>query len=107
MPVTVTTKLPSPLERHERVAVCGDAPNVTLAGSVQVRPAGVEAETERATSPANPFRPVTVMVWVSESPVLPLRLTGEDGSMVKSTTWNSIADVECERLPSVPVTVTE
>jgi hypothetical protein len=102
----VTTNVPSLLDVHDRMAVCGDEPNVTLGGNVQMRPVGFEGETDRVTSPVNPFRPVTVMVWVTELPVSPLRLTGEEGSMVKSTMWKSIADVECERLPSVPVTVT-
>jgi hypothetical protein len=41
---------------------------VTLAGNVQVRPAGVETDTARFTVPVNPFSAVTVMVDVPEEP---------------------------------------
>ncbi len=51
-----------------RVAVWGEVPKVTLAGSVQVKPAGVDAETDRVTVPVNPFRALTVMVEVPEAP---------------------------------------
>ncbi len=43
-------------------------PNTTLAGRVQVRPAGVDADTDRVTVPVNPFRPVTVIVDVPAEP---------------------------------------
>ena len=50
------------------MAVCGEAPKTTLAGRVQVKPAGVEADTDRVTVPVNPFRAVTVIVEVPEAP---------------------------------------
>jgi hypothetical protein len=56
-------------ELHESVEVCGDVPNVTLVGdSVHVSPAGVEAETVRATVPVKPLTAVTVIVEVPEAP---------------------------------------
>ena len=55
------------LELQLRVAVCGDAPKVTLAGSVHVSPAGAETE-DSVTTPVNPFTPVTVTVEVPEAP---------------------------------------
>ena len=56
------------VELHESVAVCGDVPPVTLAGSVHVRPAGVDADTARLTVPVRLFNAVTVMVEVPEAP---------------------------------------
>ena len=53
---------------HDSVAVCGEVPNVTLAGRVQVSPAGVEADTARFTVPVNPFTAVTVIVEVPDAP---------------------------------------
>jgi len=50
-----------------------------------------------------------VMVWVIVLPLLPLTVMGEEGWMVKSTTWKSILDVVCCRKDmtvSVPVSVT-
>jgi len=40
---------------------------VTLAGRVQVRPAGVEADTARLTVPVKPLTAVTVIVEVPEA----------------------------------------
>ena len=51
-----------------RVAVCGDVPNVTLAGKVHVSPAGVDAETARLTVPVRPLTAVTVIVDVPDAP---------------------------------------
>ena len=50
------------------MAVCGEVPNVTLAGRVHVRPAGVETDTARLTVPVKPFSPATVIVDVPEAP---------------------------------------
>ncbi len=50
------------------MAVWGEVPKVTLAGRVQVRPAGVDVDTDRVTVPVNPFRALTVMVEVPEAP---------------------------------------
>jgi hypothetical protein len=56
-------------ELHDSVEVCGDVPKVTLVGvRVHVSPAGVEAETVRATVPVNPLVPATVIVDVPEAP---------------------------------------
>jgi hypothetical protein len=90
-PVTVTVKLPAEAELQDRVAVCGLVPNVTLAGKLQVNPAGVEAETARATVPVRPLTAVTVIVDVAETPVL--TAAGDVAAMVKSTTWNVIGPV--------------
>jgi hypothetical protein len=52
-----------------RVEACGDVPNVTLVGDrLHVRPAGVEADTVRATVPVKPPVAVTVIVEVPEPP---------------------------------------
>jgi len=61
---------------HDNVAVCGDVPNVTLGGRVHVRPAGVDAETDKFTVPVNPFTGATVMVDVAVVPAFTLMLVG-------------------------------
>lgn len=53
---------------HESVSVAGEVPNVTLAGTVHARPAGVEAETEVLTVPVKPLTAVSVIVEVAEAP---------------------------------------
>ncbi len=89
-----------------RVAVWGEVPKATLAGSVQVRPAGVEADTDRVTVPVNPLTAVTVIVDVPEAPArIWVGLTAP-AAMLKSTTWKRIVAVVWLRLPLVPVTVT-
>jgi hypothetical protein len=40
----------------------------TLAARVQVRPAGVEADTDKFTVPVKPFTAVTAIVEVPEEP---------------------------------------
>jgi len=68
-------------------------PKITLAGRVQVRPAGVEADTARFTVPVNPLTAVTVIVEVPDEPA---RITvGETApaAIVKSTTWKRIVAV--------------
>ena len=51
------------------VDVSGDVPKTTLVGdNVQVRPAGVDADTVRATVPVRPFTAVTVIVEVPDAP---------------------------------------
>jgi len=60
---------------------------------VQVRPAGVEADTARFTVPVNPLTAVTVIVEVPDEPA---RITvGETApaAIVKSTTWKRIVAV--------------
>jgi len=107
VPVTVTVYVPAVLALHESVDVCGDVPNVTLVGeSVQVRPAGLEADTVRPTVPVKPLRAVTVMV---EDPEDPARIWAGDtapAAIEKSTTWKRIAAVVWDNAPFVPVTVT-
>jgi hypothetical protein len=67
VPVTVTVNVPAEDDVHDNVAVCGDVPNVTLVGdNVQVKPAGVDADTVRATLPVRPLTAVTVIVEVPE-----------------------------------------
>ena len=80
-------------ELQESVEVCGLVPNVTLVGDrVQVSPAGVEAETVRATVPVRPLTAVTVMV---EVPVAPANTWAgvAPAVIVKSTTTNVITAV--------------
>jgi hypothetical protein len=51
------------------VEVAGEGGRLTLVGvNEQVRPAGVDAETDRLTVPVKPFRAVTVIVEVPEAP---------------------------------------
>jgi hypothetical protein len=91
---------------QESVAVCGDVPNATLAGRVQVRPEGVEEDMARFTVPVNPLRAVTVMVDVPDEPEL--MLEGETGpaDMLKSVTWKSTSPVTWVADVPAPVTVT-
>jgi len=108
VPVTVTVKSVSlvTVALQESVAVCDELPKVTLAGRVQVRPEGDDGENDRLTVPVKLLTAVTVMVWVIELPLVPLTVTGEDGAMVKSTTWKRIEAVSWDSVPLVPVTVT-
>jgi len=66
---------------------------VTLAGRVQVRPAGVEAETARLTVPVKPLTAVTVIVEVPEAPARIWAGLTAPAAMVKSTTWKRIVAV--------------
>ena len=92
---------------HDRVEVCGEVPKVTLVGdSVHVSPAGVEAETVRATVPVRPFTAVTVTVEVPDPPANIWAGDTAPAAIVKSTTLNVIAGVVWDSVPSVPVTVT-
>jgi len=92
---------------HESVDVCGEVPNVTLVGlSVQLRPAGVEAETVNETVPVNPLSAVTVIVEVPEAPAKIW-----DGVTVPAVIWKSACGVKTTftvrvRVPLVPLTVT-
>jgi hypothetical protein len=88
-----------------RVALCGEVPKVTLAGSVQLRPPG-EDRKDSPTTPVNPLRPVTVIVEVPEAPTSIWAGDTAPAAIVKSTTWNVIAAVVWDSVPSVPVTVT-
>ncbi len=51
---------------QDRVAVCGEVPKTTLAGRVQVRPAGTVSV--RVTVPVNPFSADSVIVEVPAEP---------------------------------------
>jgi len=76
---------------HDSEEVCGEVPKVTLVGvSVQLSPAGVDADTVSATVPVNPLTAVTVIVEVPEEPAsICARLT-VPAAIVKSTTWKRI-----------------
>lgn len=92
---------------QDKVAIWGEIPKVTPVGAtLQVKPAGFEAEGDRPTVPVNPLTAVTVIVWVPSTPTVVLTVTGEDGAIVKSTTWKSMLVVECVREAVVPVTIT-
>ena len=94
-------------EVHDRVEVCGLVPNVTLVGArVHVSPAGVDADTVRATVPVRPFRAVTVTVDVPEPPARICAGVTAPAAMLKSTTTKVTVAVEWDRVPSVPVKVT-
>ena len=78
---------------HVSVAVCGEVPKVTLAASVQVRPAGVDADVARLTVPVNPFRAVTVIVEVPEAPARIWAGDTAPAAIEKSTTTKVIVPV--------------
>ncbi len=84
--------------------MAGDGGRATLASGEQVRPAGVDEDTESITVPVKPLRAVTAMGEKAEVPAG--TEAGEVAVMKKSTAWNSIKPVLCERLPLVPVKVT-
>jgi hypothetical protein len=77
---------------HCRVAVCGVAPNVTLAGRVHVAVVdGTDTTCPRFTVPVKPLRAFSVII---EDPVVAVELTGlGDALMLKSTTWNVMTAV--------------
>ena len=82
-------------ELHERVEVCGEVPKVTLVGdNVQVKPAGVDADTVNPTVPVRPFRAVTVIVEVPEPPARIWAGVTAPAVMLKSTTTKVTAAVE-------------
>ncbi len=70
----------------------------------QFRPAGVDWDTESITVPVKPLRAVKAMGEMAEVPAG--TEAGEVAVMKKSTAWNSIEPVVCERPALVPVTVT-
>lgn len=76
-------------------------------GHETVRPVAGFVVHPMFTVPWKLFRGVTVRVV---DPWLPLKLTGLVADSWKSTIWNTIGDVECERDPpltaTLPVTVT-
>ncbi len=103
VPVTGTVKLPGDAAVQARDAVA-DPPlgTLTLAGSVQVIPAG--STWDRVSVPENVFKLAAVIVELPESVA---ELTGlGDAVRLKSTTWKRIDAVVWDNVPSVPVTVT-
>ncbi len=107
MPVIVTTKSPVVEALQDRDALCGVLPKVTLDNGVHVRPDGDDGEIVKLTVPVNPLRAVRVIVWVPDTPMVVLTVTGDDGAMEKSVTWNRMLPVECgPAVELVPVTVT-
>ena len=76
----MTMNVPAVVEVQDRVAVPGP---VMLAGVIapQVRPAGTVSVN--ATTPANPFTAVTVIVEVAEDPAL--TAAGDVAAMANST----------------------
>jgi hypothetical protein len=83
--------------------VVADGGTVTLLARVQVRPAGLEAETDRPTVWAEPVAPVTVIVEVPDAPTF--TSAGLEAAMVKVSTVKEIMLVVWVSGPLVPVTV--
>ena len=106
VPVTVTVNVPLADAVQDSVAVRGEVPNVTLDGRVQVKPAGVDAETDRLTVPVRPLSAVTVIVEVPEPPGKIWAGETVLAAIVKSDTVNVIVPVVWDSVPSVPVSVT-
>jgi len=99
VPVTTTVKVPAEGNVHDSVEVCGVGGRVTLVGlSEQLTLSSV-----KATTPANPPRPVTVMVEVTGTPVPPD--TGVTPLRAKSVTLTVTVVVRDWPLLA-PVTVT-
>jgi hypothetical protein len=93
LPVTVTVKSVETVivALHDSVDVPGEGGSVTLVNGEQVRPA--EGAATSATVPARLFTAVTVITWVPATPLLVVTITGADGAIVKSTTWNVMTAV--------------
>ena len=104
MPVTVTVAFAAIVDVQDSVAICGELPKVTL-GRVHEKPVG-SGVSESDTVPVRPLRAVTVIVEVSDMPTGVWAGDAGLADIVKSTTWKRIAAVECDSVPSVPVTVT-
>ena len=86
-------KSPADAAVQDSVAVCGEVPKVTLAGRVQVRPAGVDADTARLTVRVRPLTAMTVNVDVPEPPASICVGDTAPAAIVKSTTWKRIVAV--------------
>jgi hypothetical protein len=93
LPVTVTVKVVGTLTvaLHDRVDVPGEGGRVTLVSAEHVRPA--EGAAVSATEPVRPFTAVTVIVCIPGVPLVVVTVTGLDGWIVKSTTWNVMTAV--------------
>ena len=93
------------LEVQERISVFGEAPRTILDGSVQVKPKGVERETDVFAVPVGPLTPMIVIV---DDPVPPARIwVGLTvlAVIVKSTTVKVSGAVVWPSIPALPVTV--
>jgi hypothetical protein len=75
------------------VVVCGEVPNVTLAGVTHVSPAGVEADTVNVTVPVKLLSAVREIVDVPDAPARIWVGDTAPAAIVKSTTWNVITAV--------------
>jgi hypothetical protein len=101
VPVTTIVKLPAADAVQDSDAVAGEGGSITLAGSVQVTPAGGVLK-DKLTVPEKPLRLVTVTVEVPDS----VAELAAEAAMLKSTMWKRMPAVVCDSVPSVPVTVT-
>lgn len=86
--------------------VAGEGGRVTLAARVQVRPAGLDGDTDKLTVPVKLFTAVTVIVEVPEAPARIWLGETAPAAMLKSTTWNTMLAVVFDLELLVPVTVT-
>lgn len=86
------------------VAVWGDVPKVTLAGSVQVRPPGEDTK-DSATTPVKPLTAVTVTAEVPEAPASIWAGDAALAAIVKSVTM-TVTVAECVLTPFVALTTT-
>jgi hypothetical protein len=90
---------------HDSVGVAVGG-RITLVTNVQVRPRGVEAETDRLTVPANPFSGATVIVEVPEEPARIWAGETAPGVTLKSGCGVNATVTVWVSVPLVPVTVT-
>ena len=80
---------------------------MTLVGvRLHVRPAGVEADTDRFTVPVNPFSAVRVIVEVPEAPASIWVGVTAPAEMLKSACGVKVTGTVRVRVPLVPLTVT-
>jgi hypothetical protein len=91
--------LPAEAAVHERVAL---PEPITLLGVMEPQTRPEATISVRVTFPAKPFKALTVIVEVAETPTL--TWTGEVAMIVKSWTWK-VAVAECVRVPLVPLNV--
>ena len=81
--MTVSEKVPAVGDEQATLAV---PEPVTLVGVIAPQVSPAAGVSVRLTTPAKPFRPVTVMVEVADWPAL--TAAGEEAAMVKSTKLN-------------------
>ncbi len=94
--------MPAVADWQATVAVCGEAPKVTLVGAMAPQESPAGTVSVNATVPVNPLSAVRVIVEVAE--VLMTTAAGDVALMVKSRIVN-VAVVEWARAPLVPVIV--